>query len=189
MLRVLKLESGVVELHPEPVDLSALAATPVEALQSMTERQDVHLEFDPNGTPVQAHVDPGATERIVEELVRNAIDFSETGDRARVTVRHSPGTARFTVEDTGVGMDAEHLDQLFRPFEQASVGQDRTHEGTGLGLTVTHRLVHLMNGSIEIESEQGVGPRVVVTFPSPKASDSVPASRASESRTPTADQS
>ncbi|PSQ80630.1 MAG: hypothetical protein BRD41_04665 [Bacteroidetes bacterium QS_1_63_11] len=110
-------------------------------------------------------MDVDATERIVEELVRNAVDFSEAGDRARVEVTGHPKHVTITVEDTGIGMREKRLEKLFRPFEQASVGQDRTHEGAGLGLTVVYHLVRLMDGSIEVESERGEGTRITVQIP------------------------
>ena len=104
-------------------------------------------------------------ERIVDEFVQNAIDFSEAGDQARVWVQGTLEHVTFTVEGTGVGMSEGCLDELFRPFEQASVGQDRTHEGAGLGLTITHRLVCLMDGATNVKSEEGTGTRVTVILP------------------------
>jgi signal transduction histidine kinase len=165
VLQVSRLESGTVDLEPEPLNLDEVVANRVDALTPIAEQNDVQLEFHQNGAPVDAKVDVDATERIIDELVRNAIDFSEAGDQARLWVQGDPEHVTFTIEDTGVGMKEERLDELFRPFEQASVGRDRTHEGTGLGLTVTHRLVQLMDGSIEVESEKGEGTRITVTLP------------------------
>lgn len=165
VLQVSRLESGAVDLEPESLDLASVVAERVEALQPTANENDVHLECSRTTAPVEATVDPDATERIIDELVRNAVDFSEPGDRARVAVQGDPEHVTLTIEDTGVGMKEEHLDELLRPFEQASVGRDRTHEGTGLGLTVVHRLVQLMDGSIEIESEKGSGTRITVTLP------------------------
>lgn len=174
VLQVSHLESGTVDLDPEPLDLVEVVADRVEALAPTAEQKDVQLDFQRDGATVEAQVDVDATERIVDELVRNAIEFSGAEDRARVRVQGHPEHATITVEDTGVGMNEEHLDELFRPFEQASVGQDRTHEGAGLGLTVVHRLVRLMDGSIEVESEKGKGTRIAVTLPRRPESPSVP---------------
>jgi signal transduction histidine kinase len=166
VLQVSRLESGAVDLQPEPVNLDEVVAERVDALTPIAEQNDVQLEVHQNGAPVEVQVDVDATERIIDELVRNAIEFSEAGDQARVWVQDDdPEHVTVTIEDTGVGMKEERLDELLRPFEQASVGRDRTHEGTGLGLTVTHRLVQLMGGSIEVESEQGEGTRITVTLP------------------------
>lgn len=160
-----QLESGAIDLEPEPLSASQVVADRVDALSSRAEQQDVALSFDPADAEAPARLDRDATKRIVDELLRNAIDFSEAGDRAHVEVEHRPDYVRIVVEDTGIGMDEERLEELLRPFEQASVGHKRTHEGTGLGLTVVHHLVHLMDGSIDIESERGRGTRVAVRLP------------------------
>jgi len=165
VLQVSQLESGAIDLDPEPLDLVEVVSKHVEALAPRADRNDVQLEFSRRAPTVEARVDVDATERIVEELVRNAVDFSEAGDHAWVEVKGHPEHVTITVEDTGIGMREKRLEKLFRPFEQASVGQDRTHEGAGLGLTVVYHLVRLMDGSIEVESERGEGTRITVQLP------------------------
>ena len=187
VLQVSRLESGAVNLQPKHVNLVDVVANRVDAHASTAEQNDIQLAFDQDGTTVEAQVDVDATKRIVDELVRNAIDFSEAGDRACVRVEGHSEHVTIVVEDTGVGMNDECLDDLLRPFEQASVGQDRTHEGTGLGLTVTHRLVRLMDGSIEVESEKGKGTRVTVSLPRhAEVPDTGPSLVANDGRTPIA---
>jgi signal transduction histidine kinase len=187
VLHVSHLESGTIDLDPEPLDLVETVADRVEALAPTAEQNDVELDFYRNSATVEAQVDVDATERIVNELVRNAIEFSEAGDRAWIRVQGHPEHVTITVEDTGVGMDEECLDELFRPFEQASVGQDRTHEGAGLGLTVVHHLVRLMDGSIDVESEKGEGTQIAVTLP--RRAPDAPSRElvAADGRTPIAD--
>lgn len=166
VLQVSRLESGAVDLEPEPLNLDEVVADRVDALTPIAKQDDVQLEVHQNAAPVEVQVDVDATERIVDELVRNAIEFSEAGDQARVWVQDDdPEHVTVTVEDTGVGMKEERLDELLRPFEQASVGRDRTHEGTGLGLTVVYHLVQLLDGTIEVKSEKGEGTRITVMLP------------------------
>ena len=166
VLQVSRLESGAVDLEPEPLNLDEVVADRVDALTPIARQDDVQLEVHQNAAPVEVQVDVDATERIVDELVRNAIEFSEAGDQARVWVQDDdPEHVTVTVEDTGVGMKEERLDELLRPFEQASVGRDRTHEGTGLGLMVVYHLVQLLDGTIEVESEKGEGTRITVMLP------------------------
>lgn len=166
VLQVSRLESGAVDLEPEPLNLDEVVADRVDALTPIARQDDVQLEVHQNAAPVEVQVDVDATERIVDELVRNAIEFSEAGDQARVWVQDDdPEHVTVTVEDTGVGMKEERLNELLRPFEQASVGRDRTHEGTGLGLTVVYHLVQLLDGTIEVESEKGEGTRITVMLP------------------------
>ena len=82
-----------------------------------------------------------------------------------VTVHRVDDEVELAVADTGVGMDAGELARVFRAFEQASEGQARRREGTGLGLAITERLVALMGGRIEVESEPGVGSTFRVRLP------------------------
>ncbi|MFB6272742.1 MAG: ATP-binding protein [Salinibacter sp.] len=165
VLQVSQLQTGDIDFDPEPFDLVEVVAKRVEALTPMAEQNGVQLEFSRRDPTVKTQMDVRATGRIVEELVRNAVDFSEAGDRAWVEVEGHPEHVTIMVEDTGIGMKKERLEKLIRPFEQASVGQDRTHEGVGLGLTVVYHLVRLMDGSINVESEIGKGTRVTVTLP------------------------
>jgi signal transduction histidine kinase len=165
VLQASQLESGAVDLEPKPLDLASVTANRVEALQPVADENDIHLECSRPAAPVEAQVDADAMEQIIDELVHNAIDFSEPGDCAQVRVEDRFEHVMVTVEDTGAGMQEENLDELLRPFEQASVGRDRTHEGTGLGLTTVHHLVQLLDGEIDLKSEKGEGTRITVTVP------------------------
>ncbi len=165
VLRVSRFESGAVELNPQRLDAASVVTDCVDDIETNAQEQGVRLTVDQSNAPVLVHLDPDALRHIVDALVRNAVEFSEEGDRARVTVGTEADHLVLTVEDTGIGMNEAFLDEVFEAFQQESVGQARTHEGTGLGLTVAHRLVNLLDGSIEMESEKGEGTRVVVRLP------------------------
>lgn len=165
VLQVSRLESGAVDLEPERLDATAVVADCAEAAEPLAREQDVALTIDTPNAPVSVHLDRVALRRIADVLVRNAVEFSEAGDRVRIAVRAEGGHLMLVIEDTGVGIQEDALDEVFKAFEQGSVGQARTHEGTGLGLTIAHRLVDLMDGTIEVESEKGEGTCVVVRLP------------------------
>ncbi|MBF0628406.1 MAG: response regulator [Magnetococcales bacterium] len=107
--------------------------------------------------------DPVRLEQILMNLIGNAIKFSAAGGKVVVTVRRiqeaDPGMIRLriSVQDTGIGIAAEHAARLFQPFSQADLSISRTHGGTGLGLAISKRLVELMGGEIWLESTPGVG--------------------------------
>jgi signal transduction histidine kinase len=82
-----------------------------------------------------------------------------------VTVRQEGGAAEIEVRDSGIGIPPEALPRVFEEFYQVSTGNDRTHEGNGLGLTVARRIVERMEGTIELESEQEAGTQVTVRLP------------------------
>jgi signal transduction histidine kinase len=116
--------------------------------------------------PVQ--LDAHLTERVLTHLLNNAVKFTKEGTisvLARTAEKESPKTIELRVEDTGVGIDPAFLPKVFEEFAQGSTGFDRTHEGNGLGLTVTKRLVGQMDGKIDIESEPEEGTQVIVQLP------------------------
>jgi PAS domain S-box-containing protein len=123
---------------------------------------DLRVEYE---TPIPARVrtDPLRLRQVLINLVGNAIKFTEAGG---VTVRagHQPAdhpggeaTLRFGVVDTGIGMTPEQVARLFRPFTQADTSTSRRFGGTGLGLTISHRLCEMLGGTITVESESGRG--------------------------------
>ena len=105
--------------------------------------------------------DPLRLGQVLTNLVNNAVKFTEHGEvRVRIDLVEQAGDKaklKFSVSDTGIGMTAEQTAKLFQPFTQADMSTTRKHGGTGLGLTISRRLIELMGGQIWIESEPGVG--------------------------------
>lgn len=108
--------------------------------------------------------DGSVLRRILDHLVSNAVRFTKQGS-VSVLVRASHGTLRIVVEDTGPGIDPDFIPYLFDEFQQASTGMGRLHEGSGLGLAVTKRLVDHLQGTITCDSRLGEGSRFTVTVP------------------------
>jgi signal transduction histidine kinase len=104
---------------------------------------------------------------VLGNLLSNAIKYTDDG---RVTVRAEPhaGTVRIVVEDTGIGITAADITNLFRPFYRA--GGSTGRHGTGLGLVISRRLVEAMGGEIDVQSESGRGSRFWFTLPRAEAS-------------------
>jgi two-component system sensor histidine kinase BarA len=139
--------------------------------ESLARKKGVHLATD-----VPADLEPVTADRekvthIVGNLLGNAIDFTPPGGRvwvrARRVVVNDAATAECLVEvgDTGIGIDAEHHELVFREFAQVDSSASRQHHGTGLGLTIARRLVELHGGRIWLESELGSGSRFFFTIP------------------------
>jgi signal transduction histidine kinase len=103
-------------------------------------------------------------EKIVLNLISNAFKHTFAGS-IRVSLAWVRGTAQLTVEDTGVGIAAEEIPQLFQRFHRVKGAASRTHEGTGIGLSLTRELVQLHGGLVRIESEPGIGSRFIVNMP------------------------
>ncbi|MCJ7725995.1 MAG: response regulator, partial [Acidimicrobiia bacterium] len=107
--------------------------------------------------------DPGRLRQVVMNLVGNAVKFTDAGS-VTVTAAPDEGTLiRFTVEDTGIGIDRTHLDAIFDAFEQVDGSMARRHGGTGLGLAISSQLVDALGGAISVESTVGEGSRFSFT--------------------------
>jgi signal transduction histidine kinase len=145
-------------------------------LEPLAQKKDLVLSLVAPPEPVPVVHDPSAIDRVLTNLVGNAIKFTQKGG-ARVTIRPAPDHVRIDVQDTGVGIDEAFLPKLFEEFHQESSGVARSHEGTGLGLAISKRLVELMGGTIRVASRKGVGTAFSITLPyrGPGAPDAVPA--------------
>ena len=123
----------------------------------------LHFHVDPGMADARAMLNRGAFSSIVQNLVDNAIKYTEAG-AVTVRVTGDDEQVHVSIEDTGIGIEEEFLKHIFEPFRQESSGWGRTHEGVGLGLSITGRLVEHLGGRIAVESEKGTGSRFTVTF-------------------------
>ncbi len=162
VLRLSKLEVGAVEFEHEEVDLAVEVERTVKLLQPQAEDKDLTLRMEvPEEVP--AWLDPGATGRILDNLVSNAIKYTPDGGEVEVRLESREEWAELQVDDTGEGIEEDFLPNLFEPFVQAP-GEDGRNEGSGLGLAITKRLVEGMDGEIEVHTEPGTGTCFTVRF-------------------------
>ncbi|HIG73811.1 MAG TPA: hypothetical protein EYQ24_04305 [Bacteroidetes bacterium] len=168
LLDMYKLQSGSMELHPSVVDVGAQVRETVRLLAPLAEERGIALAVLPEGLEVQAEVDRAALDRIVMNLVGNAIKFTTEG-AVTVLLDADAQWVHLTVRDTGCGIEPEFLPRVFEPFEQASTGHARSHEGSGLGLAIVQRLVDLSGGEVEAESVPGEGTAFRVRLPRSQA--------------------
>ena len=165
VLDLSQLEAGSMTLSPESVELTEEVRDTVDLLEQRAEDAGVTLQADLPDSPVWARIDQGALRRIQRNLLSNAIKYTEAGGHAYIRVREEDESVVLEVEDTGIGMDPDQVATLFNAFEQESTGTDRSYEGSGLGLAIVDRLVTEMNGSIEVNTEKGVGTRLTIRLP------------------------
>ena len=112
--------------------------------------------------------DPGRIGQVLGNLLSNAIKFTQDG-QISVSARElpdRPGWAEFAIRDTGIGMTSEQLSRVFDAFVQADSSTSANYGGTGLGLAICRQFCDLMGGTIEVESEVGVGSTFTVLIPS-----------------------
>ena len=163
-----KIEAGRLDIESTTFKLDHVMQQ--VAVVTGQKAHDKGLEFlmdIPQGIPQDLVGDPLRLGQILTNLVNNAVKFTDQGEvRVKAELLEQTGEKvklRFSVRDTGIGMTPEQVGKLFRPFTQADMSTTRKHGGTGLGLTISLRLVELMGGQIRLESEPGVGSTFIFT--------------------------
>jgi signal transduction histidine kinase len=164
VLDLAKIEAGKLELQPEEIDLRALLVDVMQTAEPLAERHANQLSLDAEPDLGRAVVDPTRLRQILLNLLSNACKFTERGQVALVA-RRDGEQVELAVRDTGTGIEPEQLPRLFQEFHQAGVAKHRKYGGTGLGLAISRRLVRLMGGDINAESEVGKGSVFTVTLP------------------------
>jgi len=159
-----RLKNSGIQLECGPVDIRAVISAQQEVFRHYIGGKPVVLRFDwPNELPY-VHADESRLLQIVYNLVGNAIKFTPEGEVA-VTAWSEGGMLHMSVSDTGIGIEPEMLETIFRSFEQVDAFVAREYGGAGLGLGITRRLVELHGGRISVKSQVGRGSVFTVTLP------------------------
>jgi len=165
LLALQKLESGTLSFHPEPLHLRGLLERLREDLgpQLQAKKQALVIDLPAQLPPV--NVDHEQFERVVVNLIVNAIKFSEEPGTITISARHRGKHFTLTVKDTGIGMSPEVKAKIFDHFYQAESSFTRSTGGVGLGLTIAKRIVELHGGTLSVESKPQHGSRFTVMLP------------------------
>src|ERR1700682_4935552 len=171
ILDLSKIEAGKMQLIDESFDLVPLLDEVVETTRVLAGNKPVDVALVSESQRMMVS-DPVKVRQVVVNLTSNAAKFSEAG---RIVVVQSFDDAAqeavIRVSDCGIGIRQEDLDRLFEAFTQLEDSKSKRHEGTGLGLTITRELLHLLGGAITVESEFGRGSTFTVRIPDRKESE------------------
>ena len=158
VLDLSKVESGKFEFFPEPVHLPQLAREVTDVLHSGVQRKHIQMNIDIDASLGELQLDPSRLKQVLYNYLSNAIKFTHEGGQVTVRARpQGPLHFRLEVEDDGIGIAAADLPRLFVEFQQLDAGHSKQHQGTGLGLALTRRLVEAQGGSVGVRSEPGRG--------------------------------
>jgi PAS domain S-box-containing protein len=158
VLDLSKVESGKFEFFPERVNLSQLVTEVRDILQTAIARKHLVFTIDIDPTLGDLVLDPARLKQVLYNYLSNAIKFTPEGGRVTVRARaEGPAHFRLEVEDTGVGIAEADLPRLFVEFQQLDGSYSKQHQGTGLGLALTRRLVQAQGGSVGVRSTRGQG--------------------------------
>jgi signal transduction histidine kinase len=159
LVEVSRLQQGKYTLHPEAVTLQRLVAQAVEVAQVTTTRHTIQVEL--TSEPLVVLGDAGRLEQVLLNLLTNAIRYVPAGERIVVRLERVGHEARLQVHDTGPGIGASDLAQLFTRFYQGA----QSGQGLGLGLYITRELVTAHGGRITVESVEGQGTTFTIALP------------------------
>ena len=166
ILDISKVEAGKLELSEEEVTVSDIIEKSVRLIMERTENAglSVTVEVDPH-LPF-LHVDERLVKQSLINLLSNAVKFTPNGGRIMVhAFSQRDGAIAISIADTGIGIAKEDIPRILAPFGQVDSSLSRKYEGTGLGLPLVKSFIDLHGGSLEIQSEIGVGTTVTIRFP------------------------
>ena len=165
ILDLSRIEAGNMELHLASYPVSYFQESIPRVLASAIAEREVRLEFVLDPEIEELVVDQTRFKQILINLVSNAVKFSHTKGTVTVRLERLANDLQFTVEDHGIGIKPEEIPALFKPFKQAPSSRGLNHEGVGLGLAITKKLVELHGGTIWVQSEFGKGTAVAFRVP------------------------
>ena len=164
VLDLSKVESGTLELYEEEIDLEALSSSSLKLLEPSAKVAGLSLRSELTPGLPALRADRQLVDRMLSNLVSNAIKFTPWGGRILVSAQASDQGLSLIVEDTGIGIAPHQLEQVLEPFGQ--VGHSRQpSSGFGLGLAIVRSLIELHGGSLTIEQASQSGTRVILAFP------------------------
>ncbi len=169
ILDLSKVEAGKMTLAPSPVMIKALLQNCLNLIQGKAIRHQIALSLHADDLPATITADERKLKQILYNLLSNAVRFTPDGGGIDVTARCLPPesptgpsrTIEISIADSGIGLAPEELHRIFEPFEQATTGNERRHQGTGLGLSLCKQLVALHGGKLWASSQ---GPSKGSTF-------------------------
>ena len=171
-LELSKLQDQDVKLYEETFSVRELQHEIGTISRMRADSEGISIEFKNAGTLAHDHLvgSPLYVKQVLINLITNAVKYNRAGGSVLCLASEQPidkqhVALRFTISDTGIGMNEEFLGEIYKPFVQADHGARSTYMGTGLGMAIVKNLVDRMGGTIDIRSEEGVGTVVAVSFP------------------------
>ncbi len=165
LLTLSSLEPGTMIQHHSDIDLGEVVRSAQSALSALIDVRDLDVSFVVPAQPVLANGDARQLERLVSNLVSNAVKFTESGGHVRCRLQTVDHVARIEVSDDGIGIPEAEQGELFTRFFRSSTAQDHSIPGSGLGLTIADSIARRHGGSISVVSAHMAGSTFTVELP------------------------
>ena len=164
ILDLAQLEAGTLDPNRRRVDVNAVIAKAAEKVRPAAEAKKLRLDAELPSGKVFCYLDHEIFAHVLANLLDNAIKFTKSGG-ITLYLKVEDDELQLRVSDTGIGIEEDYLPRIFDEFSQASTGLDRTHQGAGLGLVVSKRLIEQLGGSLSVNSIEGEGSTFKICLP------------------------
>jgi len=167
ILDLSKIDAGKFDIFPQVFEVDSVCRSSLTLVVSQAAKKSIHLQYEADGDVSRIHADPRRLKQILVNLLTNAVKFTPEGGQVSLQVHGDAerDCVQFSVVDTGIGIAPQDLKRLFQPFTQLDGALSRQQEGTGLGLVLVQRLTDLHGGSVQVESEPGLGSQFTINLP------------------------
>ena len=158
LFELARLEHGQVDINPEMISISDLLSDTYASLSGLANNKGIHLAVDMEDESLEVFADVARLDRVLQNLVGNAILYTPAGGTVRIRINKAPKKrVMITVEDTGQGIAAQDLPHVLEPYFRSTNGKQAYHEGKGLGLAIASKLLALHQSELRVDSELGKG--------------------------------
>jgi len=164
ILDLSKIEAGKMELYCEDFSVDTLLDEVQRTVYPLAARKNIELTIKNDVLQPEMHADKFKFKQIMYNLLSNAIKFTHDSGKISVTARRDGSILEVSVSDTGIGIPADRLDDIFDPFMQVDASNRRKYGGTGLGLALVRRFVEMHGGRVRVKSEEGKGSTFIFTI-------------------------
>lgn len=161
-LEISRYEAGKISIQPTAIEVRSLIADLIEMLRPLAAAKQIEIAIDTDLAPDQVTCDRLRLQQILTNLIGNAIRYTDTGQIQIRSWTIASDLWAIAISDTGTGIQLEDQARIFEPYER---GDHHNGDSTGLGLAIVSRLVKLLHGSIDLQSQSGKGSTFTVIFP------------------------
>jgi PAS domain S-box-containing protein len=167
VLDISKIEAGQLTMEMQTCKLDEICNASLQLIRGMAEQKHMQLSYTSTLPAIEISADPRRLKQILVNLLSNAVKFTPAQGKIGLAVTAVPQNqqVQIAVWDTGIGISAENITKLFKPFTQIDSSLARQYSGTGLGLSLVKKMLEMQGGSIQVESQIGVGSQFVACLP------------------------
>ena len=169
LLDLSKIEAGMMEINEEAGSVGVVLGATIDQIMPLAEKKQMTIQVVGPEEEHAVYIDQGKLQQVWINLIGNAIKFTPEGGGIEAGFKFIQGDGGVVLEgyvqDTGIGIAADDIEEIFHPFVQAEGGLTREFGGTGLGLALVRRLLEMQGGSVHVESKLGEGSRFIFTLP------------------------